>query len=105
MFYRGIYTPYKIKTQNISFPELIEVLQASIRSEIEIYEKNIFDTRGAISNSNFDNYYHDIINSILNDLSPTFFARIGCFLTEDSVVSMIARTVRAYLVEKTNTVE
>ena len=100
MFFKFIYTPYKLKTTKISFSELLTVLNATINTELELYEKDVFKTKGALLNSNFDNYYMDITTNIIKKLSPTFFMRMKIYLTEEAVAEVIARTVKIYLTEK-----
>lgn len=100
MFFKFIYTPYKLKTTKISFSELLTVLNATINTELELYEKDVFKTKGALLNSNFDNYYMDITTNIIKKLSPTFFMQMKIYLTEEAVAEVIARTVKIYLTEK-----
>ena len=104
IFYKYIYSPHKVRTSNMSLPDLLVVLQTVINTELDLYEKNIFSTKGALTNSNFENFYKDIVNSIINALSQDFFVRMSFFINQDAIVTIICRTVKDYLAEKVNTV-
>jgi hypothetical protein len=100
LFYHRIYTPYRLRTTNNTFSELIDILSVTINSELDLYERNVFNTKGAITNSNFDNYYYDICESIQGDLSDIFIIQMRRYLNEDAIYSMITRQVRIYLTNK-----
>lgn len=102
IFYKYIYTDFKIKSSKTDLSELLVILNAVINTELDLYERNIFSKKGAITNSNFENFYNDIVNSIINSLSKDFFFRINFYIKEEAVVSIICRTVKIYLTEKIN---
>ena len=102
ILFRFILPKYKITVAEVSFQELLLALNATIQTEIELWEKDVFVNKHSITNSNFENYYLDITEHIIKSLSPTFFISIGKYLTEDAVVSMIGRRVKEYLVSKVN---
>jgi len=91
---------YKMKISEVSFLELLQALNAIVQTELDIWENNVFEDKGALTNSNFENYYDEISVHIIKSLSPTFFLNIGKYLSEDAVVSIIGRKVREYLVSK-----
>ena len=100
VFYKYIYTPHVVKSAQVSFDELLIALNATINTEIELYEKNVFNTKGAISNANFDNFYNDVTLSILTNLSKTFYYHMGVYLTENAVATIVCRKVKQYLTTK-----
>jgi len=102
IFYRYIYSSHKVRTADITFSDLLSILNVVINTELDLYEKNIFENKGSISNSNFDNYYNDIVSSIINSLSDDFFFRINFYIKQDAVVSIICRNVRNFLTSKIN---
>ena len=104
VFYKFIYTPHKVISTTSTLTELLVTLNTVINTEITLYERNVFSTKGALTNSNFENFYRDIVNNVINSLSDDFFVKMGFYLKPDAVVSIICRNVRDYLVEKVNTV-
>lgn len=102
VFYRYIYTTYKINTQELAFDELLLVLNASINTQIELYEQDIFKYKGAITNANFENYYNTITKSIINSVSAQYMKRLSFFITEDEIIAIICRKVKEYLTTKVN---
>lgn len=91
---------YKIKVSDVSFQELLLALNAAIQTELELWERNVFKSKGAITNSNFENYYNEISMHIAKSLSPTFYLNIGKYISEDAVISIIGRKTREYLASK-----
>jgi hypothetical protein len=100
LFYKKIYTPYKSKSYSATFPDLINILTIIINTEIDLYEKNVFNTRAALTNSNFENYYKDICTSINQNLSPDFLDKLSRYITIDAIYTYITRTVKIYLTSK-----
>lgn len=100
IFFNLIYTKYKLRTTNMSFADLMTVLNATINTELELYEKDVFSIKGSLSNSNFDNFYIDITTNILTKLSDTFFLQMSAYLTEEAIGTIIGRAVKIYLTEK-----
>lgn len=93
---------YKKKTATLDFESLIAILTATIKTELDLYEKDIFRSKGAITNSNFDNYYNDLCHRIISNLSKSFINQITIYITYDAVVTYIARSVKMYLTDKIN---
>ena len=93
--------PYKRYTADLSMPELLTALNAIIENQITLYNKSIFEggQKKIASNAQFENYYRDLCDRILNDLSPEFFERMSFFMKKEAVVALICRTVKEYLSE------
>ena len=91
---------YRKMTHVGDFTELITILQTIIRSEIDMYENDIFENNRPITNTNFDTFYEDLCNRIIRKISPEFMHEITFYVSEEMVISMIARTVKQYLVTK-----
>jgi len=103
IFYKFIYTPHKLMTVSSTLPELLITLNTIINTEFTLYEKNVFTTKGTLTNANFENFYKDITNNVINSLSNDFFIKIGYYIKQEAVVSIICRNVKDFLVEKINT--
>ena len=86
--------------KNTTFDELISILQLVVNTELDEYDREIFARKGTISNQNYDSFYNDISNKIIEHLSPTFIAELAKYTTEDNIYILIARRVKAYLKEK-----
>lgn len=97
-----ILVPYKLTVSDTSFQELLLALNAAINTEIELWEKDVFVNKNAITNSNFDNYYYEITDHIIKSLSPMFFKKMTQFITHDAIISIIGRKVKEYLAGKIN---
>ena len=94
----GVIMPkYRTIISDVSFQELLLALNAAINTEIELWEKDVFANKQAITNSNFENYYIDISDHIIKSLSPIFFINMGKYITEDAVITIIGRRVKEYL--------
>lgn len=94
----GVIMPkYRTITSEVSFQELLLALNAAINTEIELWEKDVFVNKQAITNSNFENYYIDISDHIIKSLSSVFFINMGKYITEDAVITIIGRRVKEYL--------
>ena len=92
---------YKRYSANLSMSELMVSLNTIIENEINVYERSIFDGgRKIVNNSQYNNYYKDLAERIIDDLSPEFFARVSFFMKKEAIVSLICRTVKDYLSEK-----
>ena len=102
VLYRKILPKYKMTVSEVSFQELLIALNAEIQTEFELWEKDVFVDKKAITNSNFDNYYMEITNQIIKSLSPIFFVNIGKYISEEAVVSIIGRKTKEFLVTKVN---
>lgn len=87
-------------SQVSDFATLLEILLAMINLELQLYETEIFSNREGITNSNFTNFYNDICNSVEQHISADFMQKITVYVTEDFVYTLIARKVKAYLVDK-----
>lgn len=102
IFYRYILTPYKLHTQKISFAELMVILNTAIETQLQLYENDIFEIKGAITNSNFENYYRDLVDTIIASLSPDFMKHMSFYMREDQIITLICRTVKEFLAQKVN---
>lgn len=100
LFIRVLLPKYSIIASDVSFQELLIALNAAIQTEFELWDKDVFTDKKAITNSNFENYYYEITSHIINSLSPTFFLNISKYLTEDAIVSIIGRKTKEYLSSK-----
>ena len=100
ILYTKILTPYKLTISDAEFSELLIALNAAINTEFELWEKDVFVSKKAITNSNFDNYYHEMTSSIIQSLSPIFFKKMNQYITEEAVVSIIGRKTKEYLTSK-----
>lgn len=100
VLYSHLLVIYKRKTATMSFPELLGVLSALIQLEIDRYEKELFNNNRTITNSNFDNFYNNLTHAILDGISPSFMQQLQVYVTEDMVVSYVARSVKQYLTTK-----
>lgn len=102
IIYNKILCKYTLITSQDSFQELIVALNIAVQTELDLWEKDVFNDKNAITNSNFENYYHEITDHILKSLSPIFFKKMSQYVTEDAIISIIARKTKEYLVSKIN---
>ncbi len=86
------------------FAGCLAILNAIIQNEFDAYEVDIFSHKGSITNSNFENYYHDITNKIIEKIPEEFIKRMSDFYTVDGIYSHIARRVKIFLTSKINPV-
>lgn len=97
-------TIMKSNRRNNSTPEeflnLLTILSSQIQSELDSYDSDIFQTKGSITNNNFDVYYRDITSRILKNINPNLIKDLSYYYTEDAVYRFIGRSVRDYLVTK-----
>lgn len=100
IFYRFIYVPHKQAASIVPFSDMLVILNAAINTEFELYDKDVFSTKGSITNANFENFYADITRSIVDSLAPTFYIKMSYYITEDAVISIIARQVKNFLSDK-----
>lgn len=91
---------YNTIKSEVSFQELLLALNAAIQTEFDLWEKDVFVNKHAITNSNFENYYIEMTDHIIKSLSPIFFINIGKYITEDAVISIIGRKTKEYLTSK-----
>lgn len=96
----GILPKYHMIKAEVSFQELLLALNAAIQTEFDLWEKDVFVDKKAITNSNFENYYMEMTDHIINSLSPIFFINMSKYITEDAVVSIIGRKTKEYLTSK-----
>ena len=106
IIFRKILPKYKITSSEVSFEDLMIVLNATINTELELWEKDVFKNQdNSIGlNSRYENYYHEISMNIVKSLSPIYFENIGKYLTEDAVVSIIGRRIKIFLNEHVSSV-
>ena len=91
---------HRILVIRSDFETQMTILNTLIRSEIDLYEKDIFTNREGITNSNFDNFYNDLVHRIIDNMSPIFFKQLQTTLTEEAIVTYIARSIKIYLETK-----
>jgi hypothetical protein len=92
---------FLISTKRESLDMLLGALRTVIKTELNIYDADIFKENGALNNATFQNYYEDITNHILNeDLSDEFYIKIRGYMNEDAVASIVCRIVKEYLADK-----
>ena len=96
------YASYTNQRAELTFEECISILQLIINSELQSYEKDIFISKGSITNSNFENYYRDITGKIVNNLSDDLIDSFTYYITEDAIYTYIARAVKVFLTGKIN---
>ena len=96
------YANHTNQRAELSFEECISILQLIINSELQSYEKDIFISKGSITNSNFENYYRDITGKIVNNLSDDLIDSFTYYITEDAIYTYIARAVKVFLTGKIN---
>ena len=82
------------------FLNLLTILSSQIQSELDSYDSDIFQSKGSITNNNFDVYYRDITSRILKNINPNLIKYLSYYYTEDAVYRFIGRSVRDYLVTK-----
>ena len=97
-------TIIKSNSKRNSTPEeslnLLTILSSQIQSELDSYDSDIFQSKGSITNNNFDVYYRDITSRILKNINPNLIKDLSYYYTEDAVYRFIGRSVRDYLVTK-----
>lgn len=84
------------------FLGLLTILSSQIQSELDSYEKDIFENKGSITNNNFDRYYRDLTSRIIKNINPNMIKELSYYYTEEAVYRFIGRSVRDYLVSKIN---
>lgn len=99
-FFNKIYKDFKMKTAPISADDIFFILRTTITSQIELYERNVFSHRPAMTNANFENYYRDIVEAIISSLSDSFFYKATSIMSRESIVQYICSAVRSHLTEK-----
>ena len=94
-----------ITTSNESFAELLDILIVIINSEFDQYEKEIFFLKGSLTNSNFNNFYDDICNKVIDAVSEDLYLQLERYVTREYIIAIIARRVKEYLREKIHPTE
>lgn len=95
-----ILTKYRRITSDVTIQELLVILNSVIQTELDLFDQDVFSTKGALTNTNFENYYHEISTHIISSLSPVFFDNMSKYMNEEAVITLIGRRVKAYLVTK-----
>ena len=88
---------YHMLTHVSDFEEVYTVFVTIVKNEIELYENDVFEHRNAITNANYENYYKDLCNRIISKISPQLKRELRFYLSEEAIISYIARTVKQYL--------
>lgn len=106
VLFRWILPEYKITVSEVSFDELLLALNATINTELELWEKDVFreKTNVVATNSRYKNYYHEITTHIMDSLSPKFYANMEKYISQEAVASIVARRVRLFLNEHTSSI-
>ena len=71
------------------FLNLLTILSSQIQSELDSYDSDIFQSKGSITNNNFDVYYRDITSRILKNINPNLIKDLSYYYTEDAVYRFI----------------
>lgn len=91
----------KKRIKELSFEELIQIVNIITNNEISLYERNIFNNGGKIlDKASYDNYYKDILENIFKAISDDMIACITEYIDKESFYSMISREVLIYLNSK-----
>lgn len=98
-YHREILSKYDRSSVSNDFSTTYAVLAAIIQSEIDLYERDVFENSRPITNANFENYYNDLAERIKSKISPELMHNLQHYITEEAIFSYIARTVRQYLVQ------
>lgn len=100
-FLQKVWIPYKRATSIDQASTMADTIYAVANLEFNIYDNNRFRQGGpALTTSTFDNYFEELSNAIINDLSPEFFDRASLYMNENAIVKMITGMVRNYLTSK-----
>ena len=98
IIFSKILVKYKRRTTGLSLNELLVSLNAIIENEISVYEKSIFEGGKRVgTTAQFENYYRDLVERILSDLSDDFFDKMEPYMKKEAVVALICRTIKGYL--------
>lgn len=89
----------------LSFEEMITIMTVIIKTEIEIYEHSIFRHKGAITNANYENFYHDLTDRIFSALPDAFFDDMSRYLSKEETATLICEKVHSYLQEKATKIQ
>lgn len=101
LLFKNVIIRFKQKTEFLSIEDVITAVNLVIRTEISLYERNVFDNGGRIlTNSSYENYYRDITENILKALSKDIIDKATFYFTKESLYSMISREVKIYLNDK-----
>ena len=102
VIFNRILIPYRLTVSDTSFQELLLALNAAIQTELDLWEKDVFANKNALTNSNFENFYYEITDHIIKSLSPIFFKKMTQYISEDAIISIVGRKVKEYLTGKIN---
>lgn len=107
IFLKYILLPYRRRSHQLSIDELFTILQFYISTEIELYENDIFNgmENGILTNAQFENFYNDIVQNTVNSIPSTFIDKFDGSITEEYIVSIIARNTKIYLQSKIRDVD
>lgn len=84
------------------FLGLLTILSSQVQTELDTYDKDIFENKGSITNNNFDQYYKDLNSRIIQNISQDMITALKRYYTEEAIYRFIARSVRDYLISKIN---
>ena len=100
--YTRVYYPNRVVEPFESFEELMVIFGAIIQTELDEYDDEIFVAKGAITNQNFDMFYKDLSSKILDAMSNHVRVALSRYITDDEIITIVARRVKKYLTDKIN---
>lgn len=98
IIFRIILPKYKNSIANESLSDIILTLNVVINTELELWENDVFvDKSGIGNNSQYENFYNEICNNIIESLSPSYFDMAERYLKKEAIVTIIARRTKNFL--------
>ena len=82
------------------FVNNLAILNAIIQTEIDVYDNDIFERKGGLTNQEFENYLDLITKDITNKLSDNFIKLLSKYWTTAAIYEYVVRRVKAYLIEQ-----
>lgn len=81
----------------LSFEEIQTSINSLMAMHIEIYEKDVMQTKAIFTQGEFEIFYKDLVSNIVSSISPMFMKKASIYLTEEAVYQYIAKYVMDYL--------
>lgn len=85
---------------NLSFDEMMSILNLTVRSEMDLYDRTILRFKGHINNSNYVNFYNDMCNHIFARIPKSFYVSMQRYITQEAIAEIITQSVQEFLVTK-----